>query len=61
MNVANTLKTEVEKCASNTHRYVLEANKKIAQQKVRQLPDYKLLTAKQTKITFITTTLTKCC
>lgn len=35
MNVANTLKTEVEKCASNTHRYVLEANKKIAQQKVR--------------------------
>ena len=61
MKVAMHLKLEVEKCPSNTHKYVLETNKKLGTNKVRQTDGYKLLTAKQTKITFITTTLAKCC
>lgn len=59
--VAQHLSLEVEKVPSNTHRYVLEANKKLAIGKVKETPGYKFLTAKQTKITFITNALSRLC
>ena len=59
--VAKHLDLQVEKIPSNTHKYVLEANKKNAINKVKETPGYKFLTAKQTKITFITETLSKLC
>ena len=35
MKVAMHLKIEVDKCPSNTHRFVLETNKKLGTNKVR--------------------------
>ena len=46
---------------SNAHKYVLEANKKNAINKVKETEGYKFLTAKAAKISFITTTLTRLC
>lgn len=59
--VGKHLDLEVEKIPSNTHKYVLEASKKLAINKVKETPGYKFLTAKQTKITFITEGLARLC
>ena len=59
--MAKHLKVSVEKSFSNTHKYVLEASKKEAINKVKETEGYKYLTAKQTRITFVTSRLTKLC
>lgn len=61
LKVSKHLDLEVEKIPSNTHKYVLEANKKLAINNVKETPGYKFLTAKQTKITFTTETLGRLC
>ena len=61
VNVAQHLKIEVEKIPSNSYKYVLETNKKMGINKVKETPGYKFLTAKSTKITFITENLSRLC
>ena len=59
--VAKHLRVDVQKSFSNTHKYILQANKKEAINKVKETEGYKYLTAKQTRITFVTARLTKLC
>lgn len=59
--VSKFLALPIDKCPSNTHKYVLEANKKLAISKIKDTPGYKFITAKQTKLTFVTDNMVRLC